>query len=301
MGWPPQLGSCGGQHVAHTKLKMKDLMLKNGKANGNFCSKQGFTLIELLVVIAIIAILAAMLLPALSAAKTKAQGIQCLSNMRQLQLGASIYVTDNNDYLPPNDGHAPTYNSLQWVAGRMDVAADAVNSDLLGCGSTTVVVGGTTYNLTGSLGPITKNVGIYHCPGDKSTTSGVSRVRSVSCNCYVGTTDREVQNNPSEIIPGYKVFKKSTDFSSASLPSVDCLTFTDEQATSIDDGFLLVNLDPTTTGGNLPAVYHNKASSMSFADGHSEIHKWVDNFAPQTGPTQKGVDRNWLASHTTSK
>lgn len=255
----------------------------------------GFTLIELLVVIAIIAILAALLLPALSSAKKKAQGIQCLSNMRQLQLSSVVYANDNNDYLPPNAAHA-SYNSPLWVAGNMQIAVEATNNALFGCSSTMVTSGGTTYNLIGSLGLYAKNPGVYHCPGDTSMSNGVPRVRSCSCNCYVGTTPTE-QANTGEIIPGYSVFTKFSKFGGGALSAVDCITFTDEQAVTIDDGFFLADMDPTTTGGNLPAIYHNKCSSMAFADGHSEIHKWLDNFAPQTGPTQRGLDRNWLVSH----
>ena len=257
--------------------------------------QRGFTLIELLVVIAIIAILAAMLLPALAKAKSKAQGISCLNNMKQLQLASILYAGDYDDKLTPNDGHATAYSGPQWVAGSMQTAVDATNDTLFGTSSTMVNVGGTTYTLSGSLGSLAKAPGIYHCPGDKSIApSGGSRVRSVSCNGYMGTTANEVAIGGAEINAAYKIFRKYSHFGGAAA-STEMILFMDERA-SINDGFFFG--DPSRNIiGDLPAIYHNGSSSFSFADGHAEIHKWRGDFLGTANPYPAGTDNSWLAAH----
>lgn len=273
------------------------------KAGAGFIpNRHGFTLIELLVVIAIIGILAAMLLPVLSKTKQKAKGIQCLSNLRQVSLGWTIYTDENGDRYAPNASTGAAHSSVgedtinpSWVAGLMGGAAHPDNTNIQ-------KLTGASYAPFGSIGGYVKNPNVYHCPSDVSADpdSGLGRVRSISMNSWINPGRTNDHDSAYWNMP-FKKFDRSANFGLAS--PTDIFVLVDERPESINDGWLWLSVEGYNSDGSvniselnvydLPAIYHNKASSFSFADGHCEIHRW------QGGNILNDNDLVWLMTHAT--
>ena len=276
------------------------------KRNG-CCGRNGFTLIELLVVIAIIAILAAILLPALSAAKIRALETSDLNNMRQLVLGWMMYAGDNQDQLISNDrynmGSPPPASSPYWCPGDVTVPSQGVS---------------TAYLKSGALYPYLKSTEVYHSPGDRNKLLFAgkmqSRVRSYSLSLFMNGNADEVIAQGS---PNYLRNVRLADVLHAS----QAMVFVEEGITMDDGQFGFSPRLPGDSGFsgwnwvNAPAFYYGPTTPFSFADGHAELHKWIDGGALMSlyahvtyknslnlpDPSTDHTDITWVKTHITAR
>jgi len=272
-----------------------------------------FTLIELLVVIAIIAILAAMLFPALAKAKCKAKRTQCLSNKKQITVACTTYTTDWDDYLVPN---APAGYNTGWAPGQENWAAVDYN------------INEDRYK-TNCLGPYTGNVNIYKCPNDVKPSDNGDRIRSISMNpAIVGDLERLGGKSAIDTLDGYlnannggkkwHLFQKTGDL--INVPPADTFYFCDENMYSLNDGYLQCDMSQPQYP-DVPAAYDCVGNCFSFVDAHVEYKMWKFTAPVVPGglplcPYSKGVtgtywkgapglkgdlDWQWLVSHVSAR
>jgi prepilin-type N-terminal cleavage/methylation domain-containing protein len=251
------------------RLKAIRLNFENG---GRATSRRaGFTLIELLVVIAIIAILAALLLPTLTRAKAQSQSVYCMNNNRELDLAWLMYAHDNRDRLVPNqneDGPEQGQAPGNWLCGFLDWSATTTDNTNLN------LVLNPTNAILAQYFASQRN--IYLCPADnyvspaQGAVGWARRVRSVAMNYFMGPGTPERPDKASEY---GTLYVKLSDMRKC--PPARAFVFADEQGDALNDAVLLVVLQ---NGGwcDLPAGYHNHAGCFAFADGHSEIHEWLN-------------------------
>jgi prepilin-type N-terminal cleavage/methylation domain-containing protein/prepilin-type processing-associated H-X9-DG protein len=254
-------------------VKQASKPLDRAARTGGRSKPGGFTLIELLVVIAIIAILAALLLPALSLAKQQAVSTQCMNNEKQLVLAWKMYTDDNRNVFPYNEeGGAPP----AWVYGDLDYSGAAYNSDL-------DYIVNPKY---AQMGPyVLKQAGVYRCPADRSCARGLlgaPRIRSISMNQAVGFGSTGETSGQGAWLPsvysggGYECYFKESNFGR---PSPSALwVFIDENPDSVNDAAFAFQMPDggNTTWIDMPSKLHGNAGGFGFADGHAEVHKWMN-------------------------
>jgi prepilin-type N-terminal cleavage/methylation domain-containing protein len=221
--------------------------------------KSAFTLIEILIVIAIIAILAALLLPALATAKSKGQRISCMNNLRQLGVACQVYTADNDGRLVENWPYAlqPNLETNCWMHGNMRLPSEAANQPLL---------------RTGKLFPYANNPNSYHCPADRSGTNS-TRVRSYSMNSWMGSRYMEVERPTFNQRP-YRTFVRDSELNAAT--PANLFVIADEHEGTIDDACFFVSMNDAEIFFNYPATRHDRAYALSFADAHVELYKIRD-------------------------
>lgn len=274
------------------------------RPRGKTLSAGAFTLVELLLVIALIAILAALLLPSLAAARMQAARIQCVANEKQLILAWSVYSTDNNEQLVLNGGDmAPTsFYAHLWVHGGAHGGSDSLTNELF--------LTGQNYALFAKIIPAGH---VYKCPGDttlwplwNSANHYAEEKRSYALNSYMGIYPA-AYIGPLNNTPGYKIYTKTAHIVADS--PVNRFVFSDVNPANICTPAFGVDMSGRWI--HYPSYLHRQRGVLVFADGHAETHHWLD---PRTMPrivtgtfvghgafVDSNEDWNWLAERTTSK
>jgi prepilin-type N-terminal cleavage/methylation domain-containing protein/prepilin-type processing-associated H-X9-DG protein len=259
----------------------------------------GFTLVELLTTIGVIAILAALLLPALRSAKDKAVRTVCLNNVRQLQLAEHLYSLEFNDWLVGNGGWRPPDASSDlptWATPQNIEWLDHVNQRVEPNWNY-----GMLSNSSALVSYLSGNLAIFRCPSDRSIgidwqNRQVPRPRSYSLSSVIVWNPSKRQDWSTG---NWRVFLKTSDFNVPGPAST--FLFIDERPDSIDNGLFELVPDgypgnpAQWSWGNWPANYHNNAASLSFADGHTESHRWRD---ARTTPPYSANVYIWNATGT---
>jgi len=234
-------------------------------------------MIEILVVIAIIAILAALLLPALSLAKGKGTRVACANHLKQLCLAAQMYSADNDGKLVEN--YPETWPGAEransWVLGSMKDMIQATNATLI----------------KGSkLFPYANALGVFHCPADTTKAHNLARTRSYSMNGWIGS--RYMENEQGSRGRGYRTFVRDSEIS-ATRPS-GLWILADEHETTLDDGFFLVTMDDSRPFASFPGARHEGGYGLSFADAHVELFRLRDPNSQVTSSAPiKGNNADW--------
>jgi prepilin-type N-terminal cleavage/methylation domain-containing protein/prepilin-type processing-associated H-X9-DG protein len=284
----------------------------------------GFTLIELLVVIAIIAILAAILMPVLSHAKQKAQGSQCLNNGHQMMVAMNVYGSENNDFFPPNPDDGNTDPGYNWVSGQAGIGQpQEFDPDVIANPALSLLIGYLGGNVNLFRCPADVRQGLYDGTNAALTGQVVPAARTFSMSQAVGTVDpyydalewgESVTANHGGIpnLPVNGVWLNGTvknnfrndpwatcgKFSSILNPGPSMLwVLLDENPAGLNDAaFAFQMVQPAWL--DAPGSYHNGACGLAFADGHSEIHRWLG--APQPKSSANPTDWGWMAERTSA-
>ena len=278
---------------------------KIGRQTERHFFRGAFTLIELLVVIAIIAILSALLLPALAGAKKQALRIQCVNNEKQLIVAWTIYSGDNNENLALNGGDASTTSTSAhlWIYGGNHGDPNTLTND--------TYLTGANYALFAKINP---NERIYKCPADVSTwplgtslSQYVTELRSYSMNSYVGTTAANALG-PIILNSAYKIYLKSSQLAADS--PVNRFVFMDVNPASICTPGFGVDMN-AQNWIHYPSDLHGQRGVVAFAEGHVEVHRWLDSrtmlhlangsaYIPHNVASPNNPDLNWITQQTTS-
>ena len=290
--------------------------------------KRGFTLIELLVVIAIIGILAALLLPALSRAKQRAQGAVCLGGGKQMMTAMLLYVDENNDRFPPNPDDGNTVPGHNWCGGNAGVGGpQEFNPDVLQDPNRSLLIGFLSGNAKMFRCPADRRQGLYQGTNPALVGQMVPAARTFSMNQAVGTIcpgyDQGTGHAGVPTLPVNGPWLDSSFHHRRNSPWVTCGKMSnirgispsmlwlllDENAQGLNDAAFAVSME-TPGWLDWPGSYHNGGCGFAFADGHSETHRWLDSSTLHFGEGAMGTgsssppgwrDWQWITARTSGR